>query len=140
MIIMAIYFVNSLSILTGESKRNKFFDLFEVSVFLQGTVAHFLALLILSSRHSWDYNRIDMTYLLVNVWAVFSGLVGFLLGTAFPELAILKGLAVTYFIVYVQVKLCDIKWEDYWSFGMLGGSLIVYGACIYVKSNAELFV
>jgi hypothetical protein len=43
-------------------------------------------------------------------------------------------------VFFLLQKWIEIRWGRYWSVGLLGVGLFIYGSCLFIKGHVEYFV
>lgn len=134
--LLALYIVHVLRFFSVAESVYNAISVFEPGVFFIGTFVFFTGLLISSSR----WYKYDRKVLIYNILAVVVGLLSFYLGSLVPGLTVFRGVASTFFVLFLMQKYIEIPWGECWACGLLGGAILLIGVCYFVKSNPGLFV
>jgi len=111
-----------------------YIDVFEIGILGIGTFACFTSLLILGSVFYRSRERF-----VYNIIAICFGMLSFFLGSLMPQLALFRGVASTFFVIYLMQKWFEVRWGALWAVGLLGGGVIIMLICVFIKTFPELF-
>lgn len=135
--LVAFYITHALKLMMLPAYVSACISIFEPGILFLGTFVFYTALLILSSSYyTGRRNR-----LIFNILALGVGLASFYLGSLVPELALFRGVASTFFVLFLMEKYIEIPWtKDTWMLGLLGGSLLLLALCFFIESNPQLIL
>lgn len=112
-------------------------EIFSRGALFLGSFVGFLGLDILSTRWYFSENK---NYTLFQVITIFAGLAAISIGSIY-SIGELQKFGGTFFVLYLLTKVSEIPAKSMRGWAAIGlvVSSILYGFCVYVKSNPEVF-
>jgi ABC-type multidrug transport system permease subunit len=70
---------------------------------------------------------------------MFCGIFSFSIGSFHPErLGVFRGVASTFFVVFLMLKWIEFRWKNY-QFAFFGGGLLLSVICLFAKGHPQFF-
>lgn len=112
-------------------------ETFEVGILFLCTFVTFLSLILLSSKwfHDMESKSYLSKYISYNIVALLFGLTSFYLGSINLTLGLFRGVASTFFVLYLMEKYCEIPWGSHFPLALFFGGIVLIFGVFQLKSK-----
>ncbi len=117
--------------------RGTYFDVFAPGVYVMGTLAYFVGVLIVSSRFYADTRR---RWLQMQALAIISGVVALFIGSVW-QIEAIQGIGGTFFFLYLIERYLEIPGlGKRWAWALLGLGILLYMASLVITQYPQFFI
>jgi hypothetical protein len=117
--------------------RGSYFDVFAPGVYVMGTLAYFVGVLIVSSRFYVETRR---RWLQMQALAIISGVVALFVGSVW-QLEAIQGIGGTFFFLYLIERYLEIPGlGKRWAWALLGLGILLYMASLVITQYPQFFI
>lgn len=117
--------------------RGIYFDVFAPGVYVMGTLAYFIGVLIISSRF---YVKERQRWLQMQALAIISGVVALFVGSVW-QIDAIQGIGGTFFFLYLIERYLEIPGlHKRWAWALLGLGVLLYAASLIITQFPQFFL